>query len=316
MSGAIPSKGQMAMSDDVTLRDAAIGWFVRTNDPDFDAWDDFTAWLESDPANADAYHAVASDEADFLPVIERAKTQPAQVRSAVPRRAAFASVAAAIAAALAIIITPRVMPVEYHTVPGEIRTVSLGGRDQLVMNGETSIKLTGFNRQNVRLEKGQVVLSLLEPGPSRVALTSGDLKLVDVGTTYEVSRDGHQTRVLVSDGAVLADPDGARLQIDRGQRLDTTDGAPTLRAMPADIASVGSFQRGQLSYVEEPLGNVVADLRRSTGLDIYLSEAMTARRFTGTLSVAEVRRDPRSLGPLLGVSLQPSGKGWKLQGRA
>ncbi len=30
------------------IREEALGWLVRTNDPEFDRWDEFTAWLESD----------------------------------------------------------------------------------------------------------------------------------------------------------------------------------------------------------------------------------------------------------------------------
>ena len=297
-------------------QEAALDWFVRSNDPEFDAWDDLTAWLEQDSANADAFHAIAQSESEMLPLVEAATVPPSPLARPPRRRIALAGVAAAMAASLAVVVTPRLAPVEYQTAPGEVRVIALGGRDQLVMNGESTVKLTGLYRNNLRLERGQVLVRLLEPGPSKIALLSGDLKLVDIGTIFEVSRDGRETRVLVSEGAVVADPDGAHLQLDPGERLDTTDGAATLQATPGDIASVGSFERGQLVYVDEPLEHVVADLRRSTGLDFSVSEAMRARRFTGTLSVTEVRRDPRSLGPLLGVSLQPSGTGWKLQGRA
>src|SRR5690606_13740582 len=104
--------------------------------------------------------------------------------------------------------------------------------------------------------------------------------------------------------AVVADPGGASLKLAAGQRLDTEDGAPVLQAMPADMASVGSFASGQLSYLDEPLDHVVADLRRSTGIDFSTKDAISTRRFTGTLSVAEVKRDPRSLEALLGVSME------------
>ena len=57
---------------------------------------------------------------------------------------------------------------------------------------------------------------------------SGDLKLVDVGTVFEVLATAHETRVFVSEGAVMADPDGARLKLGAGQRLDTEDGAGVL----------------------------------------------------------------------------------------
>ena len=50
--------------------DAALDWLVRTNDPDFDGWDEFTAWLEASSANADAYHRLAANEAEMLPLVE------------------------------------------------------------------------------------------------------------------------------------------------------------------------------------------------------------------------------------------------------
>lgn len=303
------------MTQRADRREAALDWLVRTNDPDFDAWDDFTAWLEADSSNADAYHALAQGEADMLPFVEAMPVAEVAEPSHRRPRLALAAGIAALAAAATAILAPRMMAVEYSTGPGEMRIVSLGGQDQLVMNGGTRLELAGFDRRTVRLGEGQVLLRLNDPGRDQIQLLSGDLKLVDVGTVFEVARDGQDTRVVVSEGAVLADPGGARLKLMPGQRLDTTDGATVLQAMPADASSVGSFEKGQLSYVDEPLAHVVADLRRSTGIDISASNAISARRFTGTLSVAEVKRDPSSLSPLLGVTVERSGQGWKLGGK-
>jgi transmembrane sensor len=58
-------------------QDAALGWIVRTHDPEFDAWDAFTAWLEEDPANADAYHQLVQDELLLAPMIEALATPAA-----------------------------------------------------------------------------------------------------------------------------------------------------------------------------------------------------------------------------------------------
>lgn len=303
------------MTQNADRREAALDWIVRTNDPDFEAWDEFTAWLEADVTNADAYHALAQSEEQMRPFVESAPVpdvvEPARSR---PRLAIAAGVAV-LAAAAAAIVAPRMMPVDYSTGPGEIRIVSLGGRDQLVMNGDTRLELAGFDRRTVRLAEGQVLLKLNDAGQDKIELFSGDLKLVDVGTVFEVARDGRDTRVVVSEGAVVADPGGAGLKLMPGQRLDTTDGATLLQATSADISSVGSFERGQLSYIDEPLDHVVADLSRSTGIDFSASAAISTRRFSGTLSVAEVKRDPRSLAPLLGVAVERSGQGWKLGGK-
>ena len=303
------------MTQNVDRREAALDWLVRTNDPDFDAWDEFTAWLEADPTNADAYHALVESEERMRPFVEAMPVVDVVVPERKRPRLALAAGIAVLAAAATAIVAPRMMAVEYSTGPGEVRIVSLGGQDKLVMNGSTRLELAGFDRRTVRLAQGQVLLRLNDPGQDKIELLSGDLKLVDVGTVFEVARDGQDTRVVVSEGAVVADPGGAGLKLMPGQRLDTTDGAAVLQAGPADISSVGSFERGQLSYVDEPLGNVVADLRRSTGIDISASTAISARRFSGTLSVAEVKRDPNSLAPLLGVSVERSGQGWKLGGK-
>lgn len=295
-------------------REAALDWLVRTNDPAFEAWDEFLNWLEADPANADAYHALADSEAEMRPYVEAAPVVDEPIRRPQRRLALVAGIAALAAGATAI-VAPRLAPVDYTTGPGEVRVVSLGGQDQLVMNGNTRLELGGLDRRTVRLEQGQVLLRLKDSGEDKIALLTGDLKLVDVGTVFEVSRDGRETRVLVSEGAVVADPGGAGLTLAAGQRLDTEDGAKVLQAMPADASSVGSFERGQLVYLDEPLGHVAADLRRSTGIDFSTSAAIRSRRFSGTLSVAEIKRDPRSLEPLLGVSMEQSGQGWKLGGK-
>jgi transmembrane sensor len=303
------------MTQNADRREAALDWLVRTNDPDFDAWDEFSAWLEADLSNADAYHALADSELQMKPLVESIPIRKPAVRTGNRPRLAIAAGVAALAAAATAIVAPRMMAVEYSTGPGEMRVVSLGGQDQLVMNGGTKLELAGIDRRTVRLAEGQVLLRLNDANKDKIELLAGDLKLVDVGTVFEVARDGKDTRVVVSEGAVIADPGGAGLTLMPGQRLDTTDGAAVLQAMPADISSVGSFERGQLSYVDEPLGHVVADLRRSTGIDFSASSAISARRFSGTLSVAEVKRDPRSLAPLLGVSVEQSGQGWKLGGK-
>ena len=302
-------------------RDAALDWLVRTNDPEFDAWDDFTAWLETSPANADAYHRLAASEAEMLPLVDASKERvevpdkPAPDRRTGQRRLAMAASVAIFVAAATTVVIPRLTPVEHSTGAGEVRTIALGGQDQLIMNGGTRLALSGWDRRTVRLEQGQVLLRLRDAGQGKVELVSGDLHLIDVGTVFEVARDGTDTRVLVSEGAVVADPTGAQLKIAAGQRLDTEDGAQMLKVTPADVSSVGSFESGQLVYLEEPLENVVADLRRSAGIDFSADPSISGRRFSGTLSIREVRRDPQSLGPLLGVAIERSSLGWKLKGK-
>ncbi|MCF2515928.1 FecR domain-containing protein [Sphingomonas sp. G124] len=300
-------------------RESALHWIVRTNDPAFEAWEEFTDWLEKSPANAEAYHRLAGSEADLCPIVA-AITMPngageAHAERGGRRGLAVAAGIAALAGVMTAIVAPRLMPLDYSTAPGETRTIALGDEDQLIMNGDTRLSLSGFGRRTVKLEQGQLLLHLRESGKGPVEVRAGDLTVVDVGTVFEVVRNGKSTSVAVSEGAVLADPNGAQLKLSPGERLDTVDGADVLQAAPVDPAAVGAFARGQLIYADQPIEQVAADLRRSTGIDFSTTPAIRARRFNGTLSVAEVKRDPKSLEPLLGVSLKRSGRGWVMGGK-
>jgi transmembrane sensor len=180
------------------------------------------------------------------------------------------------------------------------------------MNGGTRMQLAGFNRRSVRLQNGHILLRLQEPGGGRIQVESGDLDLVDVGTVFEVRRTETMTEVGVGEGTVVADPGGASLRLDAGEALEASDGATMLRSVPADVQSIGSFERGQLIYRDSSLNRVLRDLERTTGLDFSEGAVISAPRFTGTLSIAEVKRDPQSLEPLLGIEMKRIGHTWQL----
>lgn len=292
----------------------ALRWFVRSNDPEFADWDGFTAWLEQDPAHADAYHRIAAAEADLLPAIadEHSAVQdnaplPDSGRKRTGWLVGGAAMAAAVAAVFAV---PALRSESIATRPGEQRQIALADGNALVLNGDTRVSIGGWSKDKVRVERGQALFKLA--GQDRVAVEVGDLSLVDIGTEFEVSRDNTDTRVIVAEGAVLADPDGAKVRIDAGQELVTTDGASRLKAIPAPAGAAGAWTRGQLVFLDEPLTQVAADLRRSTGLAFSAKSASGARRFTGTLNLADVRRDPGALSALLGVPVRPAGGGWVL----
>lgn len=297
------------------LRDQALDWLVKTGDPRFDGWDAFTAWLEQSPGHADAYHALAGDVADMDQWLVDAQpsVQPltAPMRHVGPIRWAIAASVAVLAAAGAILLSPALTSDRYTTAAGEIRTIALGNGDQLILNGDTKVEMSGLDRRDISLEQGQLLLKMTSG--DHVEVTSGDLRFVDVGTIFEVARESAKTRLLVSEGLVLVDPKGAKVKVAAGQMLEAADGAPTLKPAPAADAEAGGWTTGQLAYFDASVAQVATDLRRSTGLAFSPTGATGQRRFSGTLSIDHVRRDPASLGPLLGVRVSKAGNEWELK---
>ncbi|WP_037500823.1 FecR family protein [Sphingomonas jaspsi] len=303
--------------DQRPLREEALDWLVKTGDPAFDGWDAFTDWLERSPAHADAYHAAAGDLHDMDDLLAEAApavapaTSPSAPRRYPAARWAVAASFAAMAAAGAFVFAPAFTADHYATAAGETRTIALGDGDQLILNGDTSVELSGLGRRDVALEKGQLLLKIASK--KHVEVSAGDLQFVDIGTIFEVARDGRQTRLLVQQGSVMADPKGAKVTVKAGEMLEAADGVRQLKAVASSTADAGAWTTGQLTYVDASLEQVAADLHRSTGLALSTSDAMARRRFSGTLSIDQIRKDPASLGPLLGVRIERAGGEWKFK---
>ena len=304
---------EVAMNaDQKQIRAEALDWLVKTGDPEFHRWDDFTDWLERSPAHADAYHELSSGMAEFDTVLPQLPdNQPSPVETVEERRglARFAVAASAVilAGTGAYFLSPAFTTDVYRTLPGQTRTIALGAGNQLILNGDTQIEIGGLRRDNIHLAQGQILLRL--DGEPRVKVRSGDLTFVDIGTVFDVSRDGTDNRLLVSEGAVLADPDGARVTVGANQMLQAKDGARQIKATSA-TADAGSWVDGQLSYIDAPIGQVLGDLHRSTGLVFSANPTIGTVRFSGTLSVADIRANPKSLGPLIGASVTREGDRW------
>lgn len=301
----------------------ALAWLVRANDPEFDGWDEFTLWLERDPANAVAYHDLAQAESEMLPVVrETATPEPMTRRQPAPPsrpswriRYAAASGVLVFALGTALFLSRQDLSTRYETGAGEQREVALAGSGRLLLNGDTRVVLSGPDKHQVNLESGQILLEVERHRGQAVTVLTGGLTLTDVGTVFDVTREGSATRVEVSRGLVLASSATGRVRLPAGTRLDAVDGDKLLAPSGIGQTAVGGWRSGQLDYDNEPLPSVVADLRRATGLQLRSAGQLSGRRFTGTLSVGNVKRDPQSLEPLLGVAMSNRDGGWTVQAR-
>lgn len=306
------------MTEPVSKREErALGWLVRSNDPAFSDWEDFTSWLEADPANADAYHRFVQAELDMLPLVSEAVTSirphGSLTRAPIRTRSGFAAAAASILViGLAASLAPRLLGTDYTTPAGGRLAVAIGGADRLILNGDTRVTVSGFGKRNVRLDRGEVLFALKDKDLNPITVLVGGLELNDIGTVFNVTRDGSRTRVEVSEGAILAKGRDQVVRLSAGNRLDVTDGSTGSRARTIDRSNVGSWSGGQLAYDNEPLPIVLADLTRATGLR-FRPHGAPARSFTGTLSIALVKQNPRSLEPLLGVNMTDRNGEWTVQ---
>jgi transmembrane sensor len=304
--------------------DAAIGWHIRLSDPaaSADLWNEFTDWIEIDPANADAYDAIALADDDLSETIALANTDPlvpqndnAPVPAKWYKRRGLQALAASVVVALLampMLLSGRDLQT-YETRPGETQEIALPDGSQIAMNGGTRLLLDSKTNRFVKLESGEAVFSIRHDASNPFVVEAGGATLQDVGTVFNVRQDDGSLEVSVADGAVRYNPTAEAVTVAAGNKLKVSKSKPVPLVSKADAKTVAGWRNGQLSYQDVPLSTIAVDLSRAIGEKISISGNLGNRRFTGVIRVEKDRKLLfRRLEGLLGVRAQHSASGWQL----
>lgn len=292
---------------------AALDWLIRQRDPAFADWAAFAEWLGADPAHALIYHELAALDADLerLPPAQ----EPIVASPRVTRRLWLGGALAASLAIVAGIGVLRQAPAtqRIETAMGETRLIALADGSRIALNGGTTILLDKADPRRATLEQGQALFHVVhrEDAPFRVSV--GTAQLVDIGTIFDVTRTAARTVVAVSEGAVIYNPATSHVRIDAGQRLVADDASGQLVLSAVSAAAVGGWQAGQLIYDGLPLGDVAAEVERTTGVRIRVSPGAAGIIFRGALQAGgDETRMVEDLAGLSGTRATREAGGWTL----
>lgn len=301
------------------MNEEALGWVIRTRDPDFADWTGFTAWLEADPAHASAYDALMAADSDMDSLIPvEPVAMPVAANDAGDRRRRFrwiagGTLAAALVATVSISVLNRNDIYSVTTRPGETRTIALDDGTTVHMNGGTTMR---FDRKDARfaaLDRGEAAFMVRHDTAHPFRVTVGDDIFEDAGTVFNIVRSSEATRIGVSEGKVIYNPAAEAIALPAGRGL--TEDAAGLRVMDVAPASVASWRQGQLIYANAPVSQVAQDASRSLGIAIRYTPQAAAMRFTGTI---RLDRDPARFfaqaAPLMGLDAVRQKDGWLLEG--
>ncbi len=299
------------------IDDEALGWAIRMAEPDAD-WDGFMTWLEGDATRSDRYDraVVMLDDAADAVAVPTSPIAPAAEPVARPSRRRWigGAIAAAVTAAVGLgVWTQQPQPYTIATAAGERRVVMLGDGSSIVLAGGSSVRLDHRNPRIAAVDSGEMLFRVRHDADRPFAVQVGGLRLVDLGTVFDVKTLAGRTRVAVAEGAVMVDPDAAALRLGPGQAV-LADGT-TLRLESVAAADVGAWQDGRLVYDDAPLTEVAADLSRQIGRRVVVAPAIAMRPFRGTLDVPTVKARPALLGNLLDVTVREDAEGWTLEPR-
>ncbi|WP_167693040.1 FecR family protein [Sphingomonas azotifigens] len=311
----------------VDAEEAAVEWFFRLQDcEDEQPWLDHLAWMEADPAHAEAYAKVERlwIAAEALPPIAPAAADaPAEIvsldahRAAKQRRVArwWLPVGIAAAASVAAVIgLPQLGHLgdpaaqTYRTDGTSTKVVALADGSRLTLNRNTELTVTlGDKVRTAELRSGEAIFDVHhEPSrPFTVAAAGREVRVL--GTEFDVLSQNGTFGVAVRRGLVAVSPaqDGGavtRLPAGTGLRRVAGDTADRVEKIAPDDAL--AWAKGRLIYSDSPIETVAHDLERYTGTRVSVSPDLRSLRVSGVLTIGDPAAVDRQIEALLPVRVE------------
>jgi transmembrane sensor len=303
----------------VTLEEQAIDWHIRQRDMSAAEWDAFATWLEGSPAHARAYDAVAMADAQLTPPETMAEVAPEPV--AANDNAGWGRwwLMGGVAAAVALVAGPvalRSRPdirIE-QTRPGEMRQIALNDGTRIELSGGSRLRYDRHDTRTATLEQGQALFHVRHDPSAPFELQAGDVAIRDMGTVFDVRRQGGRLDVSVAEGAVSLAPLGERIALTAGQGIRLDEGRHRLSRVTVDPATVGGWREGLLDLDGETVGTIAARLQSAYGMRIAVEGPLVDRPVTGVVRMTgDADKDVPRLAKLIGAGWRQSGGDWILR---
>lgn len=301
------------------LHEEALGWVIRTRDPEFTDWEAFTQWLEADPSHALAYDTLMAADADLgeiVPAEPVTITQPAndpgERRWRPIRWLGGGALAAALVAAVSFGVRDRTDIYTVTTRPGETRSIALDDGTRVELNGGTTMRFDRNNARFAALDSGEAAFTVRHDADNPFRVAVGDDIFEDAGTIFNIVHGPGMTRIGVSEGKVIYNPKAEAIALPAGRGL--SEDASGLMVMDVAPDTVASWRQGRLTYANAPVDQISADIARSMGVRLNATPAAAAMRFTGTI---RLDRDPvrffATAAPLMGLTAVRQDDAWLLK---
>ena len=298
-------------------------WAIRVQDPAFDDWESFTAWLESDPEHLAHYEQALEVDAWARDLFATPHAPLGLVETPAvdaPRRrrwvwpAAFGLIAASLAVIASWTMLGRNGTQDIVTAPGEHRTIALSDGSRVALNGGTRISFDPDAPREIRLAQGEALFTVRHDAARPFTVIANGARLLDAGTVFNVvAQQGGAMRVAVAEGAVIYEPGPGQVRLNPGDTLSLTRPGARPTVSRTNPQAIGSWQQRQLLYDNATLDEVAQDLSRNIGRPIRVAGTAGAMRFTGTLMISDTpERTLERAAPLLGVTFEANGDAWTM----
>jgi transmembrane sensor len=342
------------MSDDPAMQlapesapEAAARWFaLHRRTPDYIETQQFTDWLEGDPANRRAYEEVSrsweiAELAAADPTVVKMRTEALMARPRERRDnsrlwGALATAALVLIAFTGISLThPGFMEgaggsaadrdhIVLRTGVGERATASLEDGSTVVLNTNSILEINYSRlRRDVRLVAGQVLFRVAHDTARPFVVAAANHEVVAVGTEFEVRLDGEKVRVALLQGRVRVEPIAAHHGSAGDERVAVMTPGEQLVASPAGVVvnranvhELVSWQSGRVRFDNTRLADAVEEMNRYSRTLIMIDDPAAAEvRITGAFRTGQSYSFAQTVGEAFPIKVEQSGDTIRLHSR-
>src|SRR5579871_59334 len=311
---------------DLARLEAAADWLVRLSDAagDETVIAEWLCWCEAHPENLPTFQrmqalwqAAVPPKAGASPTHiatpragwkSRSRSWKRGLRVGIGTAAAAAAVLALIATVLAMHPTPRPMSVQSYSTP-------VGGRGLTVLPDGSKVEVGADSRiitdyssamRGVTVDAGDAFFSVRKDPRRPFVVSAGRLRVIAVGTAFNVRRGADRIVVAVQEGRVRVSDavgDGPDLgSIGAGEEAVYLLGPRHLSVANIKTHDAAAWRDGILKYEHEPLAAVAADLNRYSTRRIVIADADIGELpFTGTIFSGRIDDALQALGDVFPV---------------
>jgi transmembrane sensor len=292
------------------INEDAARWMALLDSEDCNEADrlSFARWLDEDPRHRWAFQELSevwaqlrtlSDVRPLMeqPVVRRLPTaRPAAPPPTAASRRASREWSTALAAAFVLLgwflhVAVNAPADEFSTGTGELRQVRLADGSTVELNARTTLDVSmDREARRVMLASGDAVFHVVkDPRPFVVSTDRGSVAALGTSFAVQQARGAMQVSVLegrvavtrataelpltVYDGQVDFLPRAETAVLDPGQRVDVTGELRKTESVPPEMLDRDlAWRGGHVVYVDEPLQDVVDDMRRYSKVTIHLAD--------------------------------------------
>ncbi|MBL6987381.1 MAG: FecR family protein [Methylobacter sp.] len=198
--------------------------------------------------------------------------------------------------------------VDYRTGIGQRHGIDLADGSHIELDARTqlSAKLSWCRRQLI-LQNGQALFEVSHEGFRPFIVQVGKLRVRDIGTRFDITKQGEAIQVAVLDGEVTLKPDSDWLEsaLPAGYSRSMTADGRLLPIAPLDSERTESWLTGGLLFDRTPLSEIVTELERYHDVRFIFTDPTLARQtMSGRFDAANLTSFLRALQTTLPVRVQ------------